>query len=443
MSTDQSRGAGAARGASSPQLMRQANRQALLRLALSGTPFTAAAAMAATGLARATVLGVCTDLRDAGWLEETAGERAGGGVAGAVRAGPRPQGQGTTGQRGRPARTYRLRSDAGVLVGIDAGEHTLTVQVTDLAGRPRATVSCSVPGGVAAGPAARVEALRELIDRALAKADARACPRVLTVIGVPAPVDEHGRSPRDEVGFWTTMNPGLVDALSDGAGPVLVENDANLAAIAEHAGGTGDHVVTLLMGERFGAGLIVDGRLLRGSAGGAGEMRFLDLALEDGHGADGVAALARRWVLEQRAGQDDAAHGSPLARIPAERLTAVDVFRAAEAGDDLALAVLDRIGDRLARIVAILSSLLGVETVVVAGAIAGAIEPVLDRARRTLPQLAGPSCPEVIASEHGLEVVVHGAIELALARLREDPLALLDPTRGDGSAAPARAPSLD
>lgn len=330
-----------------------------------------------------------------------------------------------------------------MLVGIDAGEHTLIAQVTDLAGRPRATASCSLPGGVAAGPDARIQALREAVDRALAEANALTCPRVLTVVGVPAPVDGHGLSPRDEVGFWTTMNPGLVEALAQGAGPVVVENDANLAAIAEHAGGSGDHVVTLLMGERFGAGLIVDGHLLRGSGGGAGEMRFLDLALEDHHGADGVAALARRWVLEQRAAAGSDGKDSPLELIPADELTAVDVFRAAEHGDRLALAVLDRIGDRLARIVAILSSLLGVETVVVAGAIAGAIEPVLARARHVLPQLSGPPHPEVVASAHGSEVVVRGAIELALARLREDPMALLDRTRDDGCAAPARAPSLD
>ena len=50
------------RGASSPQLMRRANRQALLRLSLRGAAFTAADAMAATGLTRATVLGVCAEL---------------------------------------------------------------------------------------------------------------------------------------------------------------------------------------------------------------------------------------------------------------------------------------------------------------------------------------------------------------------------------------------
>ncbi|WP_316249224.1 ROK family protein [Brachybacterium sp. Z12] len=138
-------------------------------------------------------------------------------------------------------------------------------------------------------------------------------------------------------------------------------------------------------GERFGAGLIVDGRLLRGAAGGAGEMRFLDGVLEDSRGADGIAALARRWTLEAL----DAGEVSPtLSAIPADRLSAIDVFAAAQDGDRLARTVLARLGERLARIAAILSSLLGVETVVVAGAIAEAIGPVLEHSRTALPRIA-------------------------------------------------------
>lgn len=413
MSTDQGR------GASSPQFMRRANQQAVLRLALGGGEFTAADAMAATGLTRATVLGVCTDLDAAGWLQEAPG-RAG------------------EAQRGRPARRYALRPDAAVLVGIDAGEHTLIARVTDLCGHELGSSSQVLEDGEHSGAQDRITVVRALVDQAIAEADATSVRRVLTVIGVPAPVDQNGHSPQDEVGFWRRMNPGFAEGLAAQDGPsghegkVLVENDANLAAIAEYAGGIGSHVATLLMGERFGAGLIVDGRLLRGALGGAGEMRFLDLALDDPRGADGVGALARRWALEALDGQgaladgEGAASRSELALIDAEQLTAVDVFGAADRGDPLALAVLDAIGERLARIVSMLSSLLGVETVVVAGAVADAVEPVLERARRVIPGLTGPPHPRLVASMHGSEVVVRGAIELARARLREDPLGYLE-----------------
>ncbi|MDV3296758.1 MAG: ROK family protein, partial [Brachybacterium paraconglomeratum] len=249
-------------------------------------------------------------------------------------------------------------------------------------------------------------------------------PRLLTVVGVPAPVDAGGRSPSGDAGYWPAMNPGLVDALD---GPVLVENDANLAALAERAhlalsGADADHLAALLMGERFGAGLVVDGRLLRGADGGAGEMRFLDAVLGDHRGADGVAALARRWALEAlEAGETSAA----LSALPPAELGAKDVFLAARDGDALARAVLERIGDRLARIAMILSSLIAVDTVVVAGAIAEAIDPVLEHAREALPRIGTPPLPQLRASSLGRDVVVRGALELALTRLREDPLALL------------------
>lgn len=427
------------RGVSSPQLMRRANRQALLQHALAAEAFTAADAMAATGLTRATVLGVCAELEQAGWLEEAPAERDG--------AAP----------RGRPARRFSLREQAGILLAVDAGQHTLAAHAADLRGRELAAerlvledaplVGDDLEAGAAAAER-RLEALRALLDRVSARAGARGpvdmggaggaggagcaggadragdAPRLLTVVGVPAPVDAEGRSPSGDAGYWPAMNPGLVDALD---GPVLVENDANLAALAECAhlalsGADADHLAALLMGERFGAGLVVDGRLLRGADGGAGEMRFLETVLGDPRGADGVAALARRWALEAlEAGETSAV----LSALPAAELGAKDVFAAARDGDALAGAVLERIGDRLARIAMILSSLIAVDTVVVAGAIAEAIDPVLEHAREALPRIGTPPLPQLRASSLGRDVVVRGALELALTRLREDPLALL------------------
>lgn len=418
------------RGVSSPQLMRRANRQALLQHALGAEAFTAADAMAATGLTRATVLGVCAELEQAGWLEEAPAERDG--------AAP----------RGRPARRFSLRARAGILLAVDAGQHTLAARAADLRGRELAAerlvledaplVGDDLEAGAAAAER-RLEALRALLDRVSARAGAvdaltaagaadgrgtAGAPRLLTVVGVPAPVDAGGRSPSGDAGYWPAMNPGLVDALD---GPVLVENDANLAALAERAhlalsGADADHLAALLMGERFGAGLVVDGRLLRGADGGAGEMRFLDAVLGDHRGADGVAALARRWALEAlEAGETSAA----LSALPPAELGAKDVFLAARDGDALARAVLERIGDRLARIAMILSSLIAVDTVVVAGAIAEAIDPVLEHAREALPRIGTPPLPQLRASSLGRDVVVRGALELALTRLHEDPLALL------------------
>lgn len=391
--------------ASSTQLLRQINSGALLRFALQEQVFTAGEAMGATGLTRATVLGVCDGLVDAGWLEEVTD----GGEAGRA-------------LKGRPARRYRLREAAGVVVGLDAGEGHLTTIVADLRGRELAKRRQSIDSH-ALGRSGRVAGARELIHQALADAGCQAGDVLLTVVGVPAPVDADGRSPGAGE-FWQLMNSGFDQHLE---GAVTIENDANLAAIAEHAQEPSANVATLLSGERFGAGLIVDGRLLRGRRGGAGEMRFLDILsdskLEPEEGtSDGFGALARKWARTLARSYDG---DTSLRRIPEEDITAEDVFQAAREGDPLARDIIARLGTRLARIAVVLSSLLDIERVVIAGGISRAIEPVLEHARMLLPANSGLPLPDLVASTFGAESVVHGAIESALTQFRREPTAFL------------------
>src|SRR5699024_2061785 len=194
---------------------------------------------------------------------------------------------------------------------------------------------------------------------------------------------------------------------------------ANLAAFAQHSISGNDNLATLLMGERFGAGLIIDGHFLRGAAGGAGEMRFLNLLFDDPRGADGVAALARRWAREALLNNQKP---SALEAIPLDEIRAEDVFEAASRADPLGEEILKRIGERIAEIAAVLSSLLGVEQVMIAGAAAHSMGPVINHARSVLPGMMTPPRPALAASTLGPDVVVRGAIEHGLSQLRADPL---------------------
>lgn len=389
----------------STSVLRRMNIEALLRHAVVAENFTAAEAMQATGLTRATVLGLCDELTAAGWLEEIEDSR----VAGLSR-------------RGRPARRHRLRGGAGLLIGVDAGRSGYRAMAADLRGTELATARRELDPATV-DRMLRIATVQGLV-REVREAAGSSAPLLATVVGIPAPVDTRGASPIDIGTFWRLMNADFPDHLE---GPVVVENDANLSALAEHAQQPGDNMAALLVGERVGAGLIIDGRLLHGAQGGAGEMRFLDAILQDDLGAEGVASLARRWALEELAtGRDSPA----LAAVPARSLSAVDVFAAAADGDAVAREVLDRIGERIARIAAILVSLLGVERIVVAGAVAAAMEPVLARTRAVLPDIAQAPFPELVASGLGRDVVVRGAIELAMTRLKADPLKLLDTPAG-------------
>jgi predicted NBD/HSP70 family sugar kinase len=390
--------------ASSTQLLRQINSDALVRFALQEHVFTAAEAMAATGLTRATVLGVCDGLVGAGWLEEVEDNQAAG-----------------RSLKGRPARRYQLREAAGVVVGLDAGETYFTTIVADLRGRELGTRRQSIDSH-ALGRAGRGAKARELIRLTLLDIGRDLDDVLLTVVGIPAPIDANGLSPEGE--FWHLMNSDFASHLR---GRVVVENDANLAAIAERAHEPSDNQATLLTGERFGAGLIVDGRLLRGPRGGAGEMRFLNTLtagkfVPDEGGADGFGALARKWARSRIRSYE----GKTILRhIPEGEINAEDVFQAALQGDPLAADIIARLGARLARIAVVLSSLLDIERIVVAGGISRAIDPVLDHARSLLPADADLPLPELVASTLGAEVVVKGAIESALTRVEHEPGAFL------------------
>ncbi|WP_235047058.1 hypothetical protein [Arthrobacter nitrophenolicus] len=188
--------------ANSTQLLRQINSEALLRFALQEQVFTAGEAMAETGLTRATVLGVCDGLVDAGWLEEVDD----GGDAGRV-------------LKGRPARRYRLREAVGVVVGLDAGETSFTTVVADLRGRELGSRREGLDSH-ALGGAGRCAKARELIGLTLADAGLTADDVLLTVIGVPAPVDAGGASPA-EGEFWQLMNCGFARHLQAGSSSTM------------------------------------------------------------------------------------------------------------------------------------------------------------------------------------------------------------------------------
>jgi predicted NBD/HSP70 family sugar kinase len=375
------------------------NMGAVLRYALEAEAFRAVDAMAATGLTRSTVLGLCDELVAQGWIEEMGDSREAGEYS-----------------KGRPARRYRLRGQAGRIVGVDAGQHTVTAVVADLRGTILARASQTLDSED--GHDRRLT-VRNTVDEALAEAAVRPEEVFLVVVGVPAPVDEKGRSP-ESTEFWGNMNPDFPAVFAD-CGRTVVDNDANLAALAERAHGAGaNSFAALLSGERFGAGLVIDGMLLRGPRGGAGEMRLLNVV--DGVGsAEGLGLLGRKWaVAASRAGA--LPPGSILAGIPRGRLSAEAVFDAAAAGDPAALGIVDRLGERLARVAHVLASLLDVEKVIVAGAVAAAVEPVLKKAAAVLEEEFEAPAPALAASALGADGVVLGALECGLSMIRSQPL---------------------
>lgn len=386
---------------SSPRL---ANATALLRACTDAVPFTASQAMARTGLTRSTIIGLCNELIGYGWFQELPDARSAGAY-----------------QKGRPARRYVFDPDVARVVGIDAGQHRIAASLANLNGTVLHTDSVTFTDDEA-DAFTRRRATLDLLDRTVCDAPGRPGTPILSVVaGIPAPVDLNGHSPEGE-GFWPLMNADLGTALAEPGRVVRIENDANLAAVAEHSVGAAvdtSSFATLLSGERFGAGLIVDGNLLHGD-GGAGELRLLDL-VAGVEGPEGLARMARDELTRHVArGRVPSASPLAVARHAGHEVEAV--LAASRDGDAVATEVSGILADRLARVCAVVGTLLGLETVVVAGALAPTLGPIVADAQHRLEALLQPPVPRLHASPLGGDVVLTGALHQARQLVWEDPL---------------------
>lgn len=375
-----------------PGLLRRVSAGAVLEFMRASQAVTVSEVMAATGLTRATVIAVCEDLMERGWVRELESDSA----AGAAR-------------KGRPARRFELNERAGVVLGLDIGYAKASVVVSDLRG---ATVGrASRPLATAGGAAERLAVIDEAALAALEEAGADPREVLAACAGLAAPVDRHGTVLATQE-FWGLFDIGLKTALRDLRGwTVLLENDANLAALGERWRGTAagiDDVVVILASERLGSGVVEGGRLVHGSRGSAGELAYLDL-VEGVGDTFGVAHLARTWAAEALAGDAP----TELRRIPAGRLAAEDVFAAAAGGDPVAVRILDRLADRMARVIGTVATMLNPELVVIGGGVAGSAGAILPGIRQRLPGYTATP-PRVAVSPLGDGLVTVGAVRCAL-----------------------------
>lgn len=395
----------------------RASTAAVLEFAWDAGPFRADHVMAACDITRSTTLVALDTLIEIGLIRELASSGAEEGS-----------------RLGRPARRFELRGEAGLIVGVDAGDRHFTASAADLTGRVLGTAHLDVRGyhkvpGIAwvdADPKERHEAALQAIDDVLVLAGARREDVLGVSVGVPAPVDGQGRSPDHPTGFWQHMNAGLQDALSEFFPAVRVENDAALAAVAEATLGEAlgvDHFVAMLSGRRLGAGVVLEGQLVRGAYGGVGELEALAFVAGVG-GTWGFGDLAVTWL--RRAQSDGLVPaGHPWARLGPEDLTGAAVFAHAKLSDPVSRPLLEELGGTLGRICSVLARFYDPETIVVCGATASAMGEVIEVARRHVESEAERTPPEVVASTLGGEVVSLGAVSAAREMASEIVLPLL------------------
>lgn len=392
---------GPARPTTSHQL-RRVSADALVAVLRDGGVMTASELMAATGLSRTSVHEVCADLLRLGRIVEVETESVGTAAV--------------SGPRGRPPRRYAFAAGSGAIVSVDLGVHTITVWVADLRGSRRASAEEMLPDPITAD---RPAVLDGLLRQALEAAGLSAEAVLVAVVGIPAAVStERGVDyPPEQRGITTAR------AWAHRHGwPVLVENDANLAALGERWAGVAqslDDVVVVLAGERLGAGILTDGRLVRGRHGSAGELRFVSLVPQIGPEVLGMGRHARELAAQAIA--DGTATAGLLALRGTEQEgsgpTARAVFLAAQDGDPSALGIVRIVCRRLAHLIAVLATLLDPAMVVVSGGLAEAGALLVDTIGEELPTAMIDNPPTIAASVLGADAVVTGGVRLALDHL--------------------------
>jgi predicted NBD/HSP70 family sugar kinase len=391
-----------------PTGLRRASLDAVLGFAWDADAFTASDVIDSVGLTRSTSIDVIDELVVRGLLDELPNARAAGDY-----------------RKGRPARRFAFRPDAGFVVGVDAGQSRLTATVADLRGENRAVCHLLLDPKMDA-PEVRREAAARVVDEALAEAKLSRADVVALCVGVPAPVDRDGVSPPHRDDFWRRMNPDFVTLFGEWAPIVRVENDASLAAVAERAVGAAvgyDDFVALLAGDRLGAGVWVDGRLLRGAHGGAAET----VAFDHVRGVDGAWGLGYRAAeLARRALDDGSLHASSTLReLDAADVDGKTVLALAAAGDEGAREIAAQVGETLAIVSGVLGSLFDSRLIVVSGAVAAGAAPVISAALDALPEELDLPAPQIVASTLGADIVSVGAVRAALEAARAGALDLL------------------
>lgn len=353
------------------------------------------------GLTRSTTIDLIDELVARGLVRELPNARATGAYT-----------------KGRPARRFEFDASAAVVVGVDAGRAHMIATVADLRGELLGEKRRDLDVDLDSAEVRR-EAISELVDEALAAVERSRTDVISLCVGVPAPVDGEGRSPHHRDDFWQRMNPDFRELFQSTVPLVRVENDAVLAAVAEGALGEGigcTDFIALLSGERLGAGVVVDGRLLRGAHGGVGEMVAFD-HVPDVAGAWGLGFRAAHMAQDRiRAG--DYSPTSALGALRPEDVDAKLVLDLARRGDPDASAIVTRIGELLAKVVGVFGSLFDPARVIISGGVAEGAEGILAAARLVLPELLDLPAPELVVSRLGSGVVTLGALRHAVDEAR-------------------------
>jgi predicted NBD/HSP70 family sugar kinase len=377
-----------------PRMLRGINDRAALDLLLEHGPLSRTRLGELTGLSKPTASQLLARLERAGLVLAT----------GVSEGGP-----------GRSAQLYEVNPASAYVAALDVTPARILGTVADVTGRVIGTSHVRTRRG---DGRTAVQQVLGALDGALSGPGLERAALHRLVIGTPGAFDPTTRRLRYARHLPGWHDPDLLTRIADAVGvPVEVENDVNLAAVAEREVGRAvgvDDFVLLWADEGLGAAIVIDGRLHGGATGGAGEVGFLPLpgtplvrhvgrsnagGFQELAGGKQVLALARSLGLRA---------GSPQAAVARALVTP---------GPGEAL--LQQVGERVALGLASMVAVLDPALVVLAGGVlqAGG-ERLAGLVRSELADLA-VARPRVELSAVPGDPVLTGALHTALAATRE------------------------
>ena len=378
--------------------LRGSNLRAIKSLLGSEGPQSRADLARGSGLSRTTVSSLVSELLAAGTVVET-DER----------------GTPYKGGSGRPPLLVALALRPGGVAGVDIGHAHVRVAVSNRSASILAEVEVATDADQQG--ATTLDLAADLVRQAAERAGVRVSDLLSVGLCVPGPIDRRSaRVDHAVLPGWHELAPAeeLRRRLDR---PVVVDNDANLGAIAEHqhgaARGTAD-VLYVKLASGVGAGLVLGGRLHRGVAGLAGEIGHV-LAREHGQ----VCRCGSRGCLETEVSTRRLL--DLLRPVYDDRLD-LDGLLALDARDETAVRrVLADAGHTVGRVLAGLCTILNPAMIVVGGSL-GASPTLVGAIRETVGRHAHPEAAasvQVVPGHFGARAELMGSLALAISHAAE------------------------
>ena len=363
--------------------LRERNRERVLGVLRERGRISQADIARVTGLSRTTIHTLVAELKDSGIVHEV--ETSAHEIRG-----------------GRPAVQLMLRDSPLTVVGIDFGHSHVQVAVADIAHNVLAERRCDLD--VSHDALRALDAAARMVDEVLEEGHVDRKSVIAAGIGIPGPVD-HRRGTAGSATIlpgWTGIRIGAEMQQRLGI-PVEIENDANLGALAEMTWGAGrecSNFAYIKAATGIGAGIVIDGQLLRGASGTAGEIGHSTL---DESGA--LCYCGNRGCLET------VASGPAIVALVSsgqpEILTLGQVIELATRGDARCRRAISDAGREIGVAVAGLCNLINPERVIVGGLLSRAGELLLEPIRESIRRHA------VFAAAQRVEVVAAAFVERA------------------------------